>query len=150
MVVVQSDTVNTVQSLPRLSYNTSTKKAQLKRRLRHKHFVYSSNIRPEKVREGAKFLSQTGTLYKSFNVKYNLNWTESFDEISEEDQTTHYNDAPGETTEDTTVNIENVNVDSEDEWEEDKNDENIAGSTYTLLTPLDFFETNEKDLVYGH
>ncbi|CAC5418472.1 unnamed protein product [Mytilus coruscus] len=124
MVVVPSDTVNTVQSLPRLSNNTSTIKAQLKRRLRHRHCVYSSNIRPEMVREGAKFLSQTGTLYKSLNIKYNLNWTESFDASTEENQNTKMNGKK-------------------------KNDENVTGSTDTLLATPHFFETNERDLVYS-
>ncbi|CAG2214630.1 unnamed protein product [Mytilus edulis] len=130
MVVVPSDTVNTVQSLPRLSNNTSTIKAQLKRRLRHKHSVYSSNIRPEMVREGAKFLSQTEYQHSD---DYNEN----------------NNNSDEEKTEDTTGNTENLNIDSEDEWEEEKHDENVAGSTDTLLSAPDFFESNERDLVYS-
>lgn len=154
MVVVPSDTVNTVQSLPRLSNNTSTIKAQLKRRLRHIHSVYSSNIRPEMVREGAKFLSQTGTLYKFLNIKYNLNWTESLDSSTEENQHSddyneNNNNSAEERTEDTTGNTENLNIDSEDEREEEKHDENVAGSTDTLLSTPDFFESNERDLVYS-
>ncbi|CAC5373555.1 unnamed protein product [Mytilus coruscus] len=83
MVVVPSDTVNTVQSLPRLSNNTSTIKAQLKRRLRNNILCTIQIFDPK----------------------------------------------------------------SEDEWEVEKNDENVAGSTNTLITTPDFFKTNERDLV---
>ena len=75
MVVVPSDTANTVQSLPRCHTNTGTINAKLKRRLRYDHHVYSLNIRPDKIREAAKYLAEHGKLYRSLGITYDLNWS---------------------------------------------------------------------------
>ena len=54
-----------VSQLQRLTSQTTTIKATIKRRLQYKHYVYCLNIRPELVRNAAKFLSEN-TLYKEY------------------------------------------------------------------------------------
>ena len=61
IVNVPADVVNTVDKLPRLSTETDTIKVHLKRKLKYKNYVLSQNIRPSKVFEAAKWLTETGT-----------------------------------------------------------------------------------------
>ena len=64
IVNVPADVVNTANVLPRVSTRTETIKVQLKRKLMYKHCVLSQNIRPFKVFEAAKWLTENGTLYR--------------------------------------------------------------------------------------
>jgi len=61
IVNVPADVVNTVDKQPRLSTETDTIKVHLKRKLKYKNYVLSQNIRPSKVFEAAKWLTETGT-----------------------------------------------------------------------------------------
>ena len=70
MVLVPADVKNSVSVLPRLSDNTGTIKAKLKRRLRYRNHIYSLNIRPENMREGLLYLSETSDLFKGHNIVF--------------------------------------------------------------------------------
>ncbi|KAL9986676.1 hypothetical protein ACROYT_G000850 [Oculina patagonica] len=74
IVNVPADVINTVNFLPRLSTETDTIKVQLKRKLKYKNYVLSQNIRPLKVFEAAKWLTENGTLYKKESIKLNPDW----------------------------------------------------------------------------
>lgn len=56
MVNVLSNMVQTVTSLPRLPDQDRTIKVNVKRKLSYSSSVVTQNIRPNKVREAAKFL----------------------------------------------------------------------------------------------
>ena len=70
MFLEPADIKNSVTVLPRLPDDTGTIKAKLKRRLRYKSHVYSLNIRPEKIKEGLLYLSETSGLYKQHNIVF--------------------------------------------------------------------------------
>ena len=70
MVLVPADVKNSVTVLPRLPSDTATIKAKLKRRLRYRSHIYSLNIRPEKIRQGLIFLSETSHLFKEHNIAF--------------------------------------------------------------------------------
>ena len=76
--------MNTVNVLPRLDSETGTIKVHLKRRLKYKNCTMSQNVRPVKVFEAAKWLTENSSLYKHENIKLNEQWidtisTESLD-----------------------------------------------------------------------
>lgn len=73
MVIVPANVCQTVTQLPRLTSETSTMKATLKRRLKYKHHIYCLNIRPEMVLHAAKPLSES-PLYKEHNVVFDNDW----------------------------------------------------------------------------
>ena len=85
--VVKSETFrnlsNTVDMLPRVSTETDTIKVHLKRKLKYKNHVLSQNIRPSKVFEAAKWLNETGTLYREEIIKLNLAWADMFTECEQ-------------------------------------------------------------------
>lgn len=78
IVNVPADVLNTVNILPRVSTETETIKVQLKRRLKYKNFVLSQNIRPFKVFEAAKWLTENGTLFQQESIKLNPDWNALF------------------------------------------------------------------------
>ena len=85
IVNVPADVINTVNILPRLSTETDTIKVQLKRKLKYKNYVLSQNIRPSKVLEAAKWLTENGALYKKESIKLNPDWNGFFTECNEND-----------------------------------------------------------------
>ncbi|XP_078381394.1 uncharacterized protein LOC144664149 [Oculina patagonica] len=85
IVNVPADVINTVNFLPRLSTETDTIKVQLKRKLKYKNYVLSQNIRPSKVFEAAKWLTENGTLYKKESIKLNPDWNGLFTGFNESD-----------------------------------------------------------------
>ncbi|CAG2240376.1 unnamed protein product [Mytilus edulis] len=87
MVLVPANVCQTVTQLPRLTTETATIKATLKRRLKYKHHVYCLNIRPQLVIEAAKLLSDS-PLYKEHNVDINNDWEDMYNETSLETDTT--------------------------------------------------------------
>lgn len=87
MVLVPGNVCQIVTQLPRLTTETATIKATLKRRLKYKHHVYCLNIRPQLVIEAAKLLSDS-PLYKEHNVDINNDWEDMYNETSLETDTT--------------------------------------------------------------
>ncbi|XP_078380273.1 uncharacterized protein LOC144663234 [Oculina patagonica] len=85
IVNVPADVVNTVNILPRLSTETDTIKVQLKRKLKYKNYVLSQNIRPSKVFEAAKWLTENGALYKKESIKLDPDWNGLFAGSNEND-----------------------------------------------------------------
>lgn len=73
MVVVPVDVSNTVTQLRRRTSETATRKATLKRRLKHRHHVYCLNIRPELVRKAARHLAKS-PLHKEHHISINSEW----------------------------------------------------------------------------
>ena len=71
VVNVVANIANTVNSLPRTQGNAATIPVKLKRRLKFKHHTVSQNIRPNAVRNAAKWLVKNGPLYRDAGIKYN-------------------------------------------------------------------------------
>ena len=74
IVNVPANVVNTVTVLPRLSEQARTIKVQLKRKLKYKSYTLSQNIRPAKVFEAAKWLTENGSLFKQEKIVLNKDW----------------------------------------------------------------------------
>ena len=85
VVNVPADVANTANVLPRVSTQTETIKVQLKRKLMYKHYVLSQNIRPFKVFEAAKWLTENGTLFRQQSIKLNPHWTDLATSCKESD-----------------------------------------------------------------
>ena len=93
MVLVPADVKNSVAVLPRLPDETGTIKAKLKRRLRYRNHIYSLNIRPEKIREGLLYLSETSDLFKEHNIAFDH---EIVNRLSEDQASKNNEHASGE------------------------------------------------------
>ena len=74
VVNVVADTSSTIASLPRVKDKTRTIKVELKRQLKYKHSVMSENVRPEKVREAAKYLCMNSSLFAEHGITYDPSW----------------------------------------------------------------------------
>lgn len=142
--------------LPRLTSNTNTIKASLKRKLSYKHHVYSLNIRPKLVREAAQFLQNT-TLYKE-NVTFYLNWntddatnTETEEMTSTSETNSRLSQVSSNSPQEENNNGSEVEKchNDEDDWCEVDDAGMISGEADALLTTPDFIEGNERDYVYN-
>lgn len=166
--------------MPRLPSDTATIKATLKRRLRYKHHVYCLNIRPEAVREAAKFLSTT-PLYKEHGISFDESWQCESEEheqnieinihsniaqsqSSSEDHIApvplHADSSSGESAqiavshedarEDTNGSVEDGFSDDDDKWSEVDSYESMCGEADTLLTAPSFIDQSEMEHVYNY
>ena len=70
VVNVIADVANTVSKLPRRRNNTDTIPVKLKRNLLFKNHTLSQNVRPEKVREAAHWLTQNGPLFQKQGITF--------------------------------------------------------------------------------
>lgn len=160
MVLVPANVDNTVTLLPRFPSQTATIRATLKRRLVYKHHVYSLNIRPEMLRQAAKFLAQS-PLYKN-HISVNENWnltefphqtndaTGALDEQHDSHSTNENISNPTTSTadQDTLANPETTVNEEQDDWSEDET-EPVSGQADTMLTTQDFVELGERDVLYN-
>ena len=73
LVNVPTDVSKTYTSLPHLANDHQTVKVKLKRQLKYKHHVWSENVRPERVRQVAQFLSNQ-PLFKEQGITYDPEW----------------------------------------------------------------------------
>ena len=150
VVLVPSDVQNTVSVLPRLTSETATIKATLKRKLQYKHYQYSMNIRPEKIRESIAHL-KSSTLYRDLNIELNENFDfdnmmDSNSDLSDNEDNTDANDQSQPLNK--TDNKDEVHSD----WSENENqiDSNISpGIQDTMLSAPDFVEPSEKDFIFN-
>ena len=76
VVNVIADVANTVSELPRRRNNTDTIPVKLKRNLLFKNHTLSQNVRPEKVREAAYWLTQNGPLFQEQGITFHNLLTE--------------------------------------------------------------------------
>ena len=74
VVNVPADVTTTITSLPRVNDDNFTIQVNLKRRLKYTHSVMSQIIRPAKVREAAKYLTDHSTLVRNLGIVYDHNW----------------------------------------------------------------------------
>ena len=161
MVLVPANVCQTVTQLPRLTTETATIKATLKRRLKYKHHVYCLNIRPQLVIEAAKLLSDS-PLYKEHNVDINNDWEDMYNETSLETDTTEeglviseqeqLNQNPKKNDISNNDQMKNANYASDDEddkWSEVDECELMSGEADTLLSAPGFVEPSERDIVYN-
>ncbi|CAG2216944.1 unnamed protein product [Mytilus edulis] len=177
MVLVPANISSTVTNLPRMTSETATIKATLKRRLKYQHHVYCLNVRPELVHQAAEFLKTT-PLYKAHNVTINSEWTYSgnvdisseemtetdHEQVDIEDGNTNNNDVAdgalqdndgtNKASEPSKVNEqdgknESYDSDEDDKWSEVDENELMSGQADTLLTAPDFVEPAERQLIYN-
>ncbi|XP_062579577.1 uncharacterized protein LOC134241554 [Saccostrea cucullata] len=178
VVMVPADVSSTIKNLPRLPSDTATIKATLKRRLRYKHHVYCLNIRPEAVREAAKFLA-TAPLYKEHGISFDESWNcETEMEAQNIDINIHSNSVPESNSEDChtpppllTDSRESMQLgledarkedencsledgindpDDDDKWSEVDIYESMCGEADTLLTAPSFVDQSEMEQVYNY
>lgn len=90
LVNVPANIVNTVNFLPRLSEEAGTIKVQLKRKLKCKSYFSSENLRPAKVFETARWLTENGSLFKKEKIVLNREWM-SMEEKSNSNRQTKIN-----------------------------------------------------------
>lgn len=155
MVLVPANVCQTVTQLPRLTSETSTIKATLKRRLKYKHHIYCLNIRPEMVLDAAKLLSES-PLYKEHSVVFNNDWenlenTESDqNDVNENDGVTHESAAQDHNLPKGDKSNETEQSENEDDkWGEVDECELMSGEADTLLSAPEFVEPSERDMVYN-
>ena len=74
IVNVPAAVTNMVSMLPQLQSETSTIKINLKRKFQYKSAATSSNVRPYKVVEAAKWLMNNNSLYKHEGIAFDNNW----------------------------------------------------------------------------
>ena len=144
MVLVPADVSHTVTQLPRLPSETATIKATLKRRLSYKHHVYSLNVRPQKIRKAAKFLS-TAPLYKD-SITFDTDW--DFDQRHVDVTNSHADSTESEENENRGTGADEQ-TQKEDQWSEVDETEWISGQADTMLTAQDFIEANEREMIYN-
>ncbi|XP_078352155.1 uncharacterized protein LOC144636825 [Oculina patagonica] len=150
IVNVPADVVNTVNILPRLSTETDTIKVQLKRKLKYKNYVLSQNIRPSKVFEAAKWLTENGALYKKESIKLDPDWNGLFAGSNENDMS---NDSACSSSSNLTENntpiasIKSLNTTVQSFSEHMDESEMCAGTLDTMLTSPDFVEDCEREKV---
>ena len=77
IVNVPADVNLTVKTLPRSLNNEGTVKIKLKRRLNYEHHVDAANIRPTRIMEAAKWLTENCKLYQDEGIQVNANWNPS-------------------------------------------------------------------------
>ena len=134
MVLVPADVRNSVTVLPRLPSDTATIKAKLKRRLRYRSHIYSLNIRPEKIRQGLVFLSETSHLFKEHNIAFDYEIvnqltgesTTSMNHVSAED---NLNEQPSENNSET-LNEEVLQTNRNDQNDQSTLLKNVTGDSY--------------------
>ena len=73
IVNVPTNTTETYNTLPHLASEHLTIKVKLKRMLKYKHHVWSENVRPERVRQVAQYLSGQ-PLFVEQGITYDPNW----------------------------------------------------------------------------
>jgi len=76
IVNVPSDVNSTVNFLPRPISESQTIPMKLKRRLGYKHHCQFQNVRPKKVLDAAKYLVDTGELFKTEGIKVQNSWVD--------------------------------------------------------------------------
>ena len=78
VVNVIANVANCVNSLPRMEKNSATIPAKLKRRVTYKSYTISQNIRPNKVKKAAVWLTKNGPLYRDQEIKFNSKWVKRY------------------------------------------------------------------------
>ena len=71
MVNVIADVANTVHQLPRMRTNADTIPVKLKRNVKYKNHTLSQNVRPNKVRQAARWLTKNGLLFQQQGIVFN-------------------------------------------------------------------------------
>jgi len=75
-VSVPSDVNSTVCCLPRPRRKSQTIPIKLKRRLGYKHHHQFQNVRPKKVLDAAKYLVDTGEIFRPEGIKVQNAWVD--------------------------------------------------------------------------
>ena len=81
VVNVIANIANCVNSLPRMDNNSATIPAKLKRRVTYKSYTISQNIRPNKVKKAAVWLTKNGPLYRDQEIKFNSKWVKRYQKV---------------------------------------------------------------------